>query len=144
MATAPGAPDSQVSPGAKIPPKASPNTQTTSPHAALDSPASRDDQPVAAAISHTPSPAWIHTADAAACTGWYDHMVPPKLTTCWTQPGEAPATGAMTCDGKPPAIFGCACRIASKIHNRPNAMRRNFRDLGSAAGAGRSPAGHRC
>src|ERR1700756_3165101 len=52
MSTAPGAPNSTVSPGAKIPPNASPNAQTTSPHPTLprrgarDPPAARrEDQP---------------------------------------------------------------------------------------------------
>ena len=69
MSTAPGAPNSQVSPGAKIPPKDSPNTQTTSPQPTLASPASRDQVPREAASIQTPIPTWIHTADAPACIG---------------------------------------------------------------------------
>ena len=70
MSTAPGAPNSTVSPGAKIPPNASPNAQTTSPHATLASPASRDDQPRGAKISHMPMPTWIQTVAAPAWIGW--------------------------------------------------------------------------
>ena len=69
MSTAPGAPNSQVSPGAKIPPNDSPNTHTTSPHPALASPASRDSGPRAAASIQMPIPTWIHTAAAPACSG---------------------------------------------------------------------------
>ena len=67
---APGAPNSQVRPGAKIPPKDSPHTHTTSPQAMLASPASLDQRPRAAASSQMPSPAWIHTAEAPAWIGW--------------------------------------------------------------------------
>ena len=69
MAAAPGAPNIQVRPGAKMPPKDSPNTQTTRPQPTLASPASRDSGPRAAASSQTPIPTWIHTADAPACIG---------------------------------------------------------------------------
>ena len=69
MSTAPGAPNIQVRPGAKMPPKASPKTQTTRPQPTLASPASRDSGPRAATISHRPIPTWIHTADAPACIG---------------------------------------------------------------------------
>ena len=57
-------------PGAKIPPNASPNDQTISPHATLDSAASRTDQPRTAKISQSPMPTWIQTVDAAAAVGW--------------------------------------------------------------------------
>ena len=43
--TAPGAPVSQDSPGAKIPPKDSPQIHTISPQATLASPAPRDHRP---------------------------------------------------------------------------------------------------
>ena len=52
-----------------MPPKDSPNTQTTRPQPTLASPASRDSGPRAAASSQTPIPTWIHTADAPACIG---------------------------------------------------------------------------
>ena len=52
-----------------MPPKDSPNTQTTSPQPTLASPASRDQVPCAATSSQMPMPAWIHTADAPACIG---------------------------------------------------------------------------
>ena len=67
--TAPGAPVSQESPGAKIPPNDSPNAQTTSPHATLASPAARDHRPRGATSSHIPIPTWIHTEAAAAVIG---------------------------------------------------------------------------
>ena len=57
-------------PGAKIAPNASPNAQTISPQATLDSAASRTDQPRTAKISHRPMPTWIQTDDAAAAMGW--------------------------------------------------------------------------
>ena len=69
MRTAPGAPNSQVSPGAKIPPNDSPKTQTTRPQPTLASPASRDSRPRGAASIQMPIPTWIHTADAPACIG---------------------------------------------------------------------------
>ena len=53
-----------------MPPNDSPNTHTTSPHPTLASPAARDHQPRSATISHRPIPAWIHTAEAPAWTGW--------------------------------------------------------------------------
>ena len=105
---APGAPNSQVNPGAKIPPKDSPNTQTTSPQPALASPASRDAAPRGAASSHSPIPAWIHTVAAPAWIGWYDHVVPAQFTRCCTQAGELDAVGSITRDGSPAAIPGCA------------------------------------
>ena len=69
MSTAPGAPNSQVRPGAKIPPNDSPNTHTTSPQPTLASPASRDSGPRAATSSQMPIPTWIHTEAAPACIG---------------------------------------------------------------------------
>ena len=69
MSTAPGAPNNQVRPGAKIPPNDSPNTHTTSPQPTLASPASRDSRPRAAASSQMPIPTWIHTEAAPACIG---------------------------------------------------------------------------
>src|ERR1700759_5612077 len=99
MSTAPGAPNSQVSPGAKIPPNDSPNTHTTRPQATLASPASRAARPRGAASSHSPMPAWTHPAAGAACTGWYDQAVPAQLTPACTQCGEVVAPGSMTWDG---------------------------------------------
>ena len=137
MSTAPGAPNSQVRPGAKMPPKASPNTQTTSPQPALASPASRDSGPRAAVSIHRPIPTWIHTAEAPACIGWYDQVVPPTFTRRCTHCGEAAARGSMTCDGSPIAILGWACKIPSKTHSRPKPMRSSRRQAGSArAGPG--------
>jgi hypothetical protein len=52
-----------------MPPKDSPNTQTTRPQPTLASPASRHSGPRAAASSHKPIPTWIHTAEAPACSG---------------------------------------------------------------------------
>ena len=52
-----------------MPPKDSPNTQTTRPQPTLASPASRDSGPRAATSSQTPIPTWIHTAAAPACIG---------------------------------------------------------------------------
>ncbi len=69
MSAAPGAPNSQVRPGAKIPPNDSPKTQTTSPQATLTSPASRDQGPRTAVSIQMPIPAWIQTAAAPACIG---------------------------------------------------------------------------
>ena len=54
----------------ETPPNASPKTQTTRPQATLASPASLESGPWAAASSQTPTPIWIHTADAPACIGW--------------------------------------------------------------------------
>ena len=86
-------------------------------------------------MSQIPIPTWIHTAAAAAWTGWYDQVVPPQFTTCCTHPGELAASGAITCDGRPAAMAGCACNIPSKIHNRPNPSRSSRRPAGSAAHA---------
>ena len=139
--TAPGAPVSQESPGAKIPPKDSPHAHTTSPQARLASPAARDHRPRGAASSHIPIPAWIQTEAAAAVTGWSDQMVPPALTRSWTQRGEACAAGSMTWDGRPPGIFGWACKRPSSSHKRPKPIRSTCRARGSAAGAGPAAAG---
>ena len=70
MSAAPGAPNSTVRPGAKIPPNASPNAQTISPQATPASPANRADQPRTARIIHSPMPIWIHTDAEAAWMGW--------------------------------------------------------------------------
>src|SRR5579862_5660840 len=106
MSTAPGAPVSQVRPGAKIPPNDSPNTHTTSPQPALASPASRDSIPRGAASSQTPSPTWIHTVAEPAGTGWLVQVAWPQCTTCCTQGGDAPAVGSITCEGSPAGMFG--------------------------------------
>ena len=66
---APGAPNSQLSPGAKMPPNASPKTHTARPQPTLASPPSRDQGPRAAVRSQIPIPTWIQTAAAAALTG---------------------------------------------------------------------------
>ena len=66
---APGAPNSQLSPGAKIPPNASPKIHTARPQPTLASPPSRDQEPRAAVSSQIPIPTWIQTAAAAALTG---------------------------------------------------------------------------
>ena len=66
---APGAPKSQLSPGAKMPPNASPKTHTARPQPTLASPPSRDQGPRAAVSSQIPIPTWIQTAAAAALTG---------------------------------------------------------------------------
>ena len=58
-------------------------------------------------------------------------MVPPQLTRCWTQVGEAAALGSMTCEASPPAIFGCACKIPSRIQSSPNPTRSSRRPRGS-------------
>src|SRR5215472_16261206 len=113
--TAPGAPLSQLSPGAKIAPNDSPKAHTTRPHATLASPPRRDHRPDLATSNHRPRPAWIHTVAVAACTGWKDQIVPPALTTSCTQRGDAAAAGWTTADGRPPAICGWAWRIPSRI-----------------------------
>ena len=66
---APGAPNSQLSPGAKMPPNASPKIHTARPQPTLASPPSRDQRPRAAVSSQIPIPTWIQTAAAAALTG---------------------------------------------------------------------------
>src|SRR5260221_4634708 len=104
MRTAPGAPNSQVRPGAKIPPKDSPNTHTTRPHAPLASPASRDNGPRTAASIQIPIPAWIHTTAAPACSGGYDQHVPAQLTTCCTHGGDLVAVGAINFDCRATAL----------------------------------------
>ena len=40
--------------------------------------------------------------------------------------------GSMTCVASPPAIFGCACKIPSKIHSTPNPVRSSHRARASA------------
>ena len=67
--TPPGAPNSTVRPGARIPPNDSPNAHTISPQATLESAASRSDQPRTAKIIQSPMPIWIQTVDAAAAMG---------------------------------------------------------------------------
>ena len=64
-----GEPNSQVSPGANIPPNDSPKTQTTSPQPRLLNPANRDQFRRARTSSQTPIPTWIHTAAAPAGMG---------------------------------------------------------------------------
>ena len=66
---APGAPNIQLSPGAKIPPNASPKIHTASPQPTLARPPSLDQGPRAAVSSQIPIPTWIQTAAAAALTG---------------------------------------------------------------------------
>jgi hypothetical protein len=64
-------------------------------------------------------------------------MVPPTLTTCCTHRGDLAATGSITRDGNPTAIFGWACKIPSKTHSTPKPIRSSRRQAGSAsAGAG--------
>ncbi len=62
-------PNSQLWPGAKIPPRLSPKTHTTAPQPADTTPAARDQSPRGATRSQSPIPTWIQTADAAAVTG---------------------------------------------------------------------------
>ena len=69
MRTAPGAPVSQLRPGAKIPPNDSPNTQTIRPQPMLAAPASLDQGPRAATMSQAPMPTWIQTLAAPAWMG---------------------------------------------------------------------------
>src|ERR1700721_2960571 len=104
MSTAPGAPKSQVNPGANRPPNASPKTQTTRPHARPESPANRDHRPRGATISSTPIPIWIHTVAAAASTGCLSQIVIPTLTIDWTHPRDAEDAGFMTAVGTPGGI----------------------------------------
>ena len=66
--------------------------------------------------------------------------MPPQLTRCWTHAGDAAAIGWMTWEASPPAIFGCACRIPSKIHSTPNPMRSSRRPRASAAAPAALPA----
>src|SRR6266478_8719277 len=110
MRTAPGAPVSQLKPGANTPPNDSPNTHTTSPQPTAAAPASRDHGPRAATMSQAPIPTSIQTVAAPAWMGWYDQMVPPQLSRCWTQGGDAAAIGSITWEASPWAIFGCACK----------------------------------
>jgi hypothetical protein len=72
------------------------------------------------------APAWI---------GWYDHVVPPQLTTCCTQAGELAAEGSMTWDGRPTAMLGWACRIPSSSHSNPKPIRSTWRPAGSGTAA---------
>jgi hypothetical protein len=118
-----------------MPPKASPNTQTSRPQATLASPASRDHDPRCAAISQTPIPIWIQTAEAPAWIGWYDQLLPAQFTTCWTQPGELAAVGSITCAGSPTAMAGWACSSPSRIHSTPKPVRSSWRQAGSGAAA---------
>ena len=69
MRTAPGAPVSQLRPGAKIPPNDSPNTQTARPQPTLATPASLDQSPRGATMSQAPMPIWIQTLAAPAWMG---------------------------------------------------------------------------
>ena len=91
----------QSKPKPKMPPKASPKTQTTRPQPTLTTPANCDSRPRFAISSRTPMPTWIHTADAANRTGQLicgraarsagdDERTRPKSTTI-------PATIATTC-----------------------------------------------
>ena len=67
-------------------------------------------------------------------------MVPPQLTRCCTQAGEAAAVGWMTCAASPPAILGCACKIPSRIQINPNPTRSSPRPRASRAPARSAPA----
>ena len=85
-------------------PKASPNTHTTRPQPTLAKPASRDQRPRGATSSQIPMPSWIHTAAAAASTGWSDQMVTPLLTRCCTHEGDVAAAGCTTPEVRPKGI----------------------------------------
>jgi hypothetical protein len=91
-----------------MPPKDSPKAQTASPQPTPASPLSRDQPSRAATSIQIPMPAWIHTAAAAAWTGWCDQAVTPQFTRCCTQCGELAAAGWMTCEGRPAGILGWA------------------------------------
>jgi hypothetical protein len=78
-------------------------------------------------------PIWIQTAAAPACTGWYVQAVPPQFTRCSTHRGEPAAAGAITCDGRPAAIFGRAWRMPSSTHSTPKPIRSTARPVGSAS-----------
>ena len=71
-------------------------------------------------------------------------MVPAQFTTCCTQCGELAAVGSITCDGRPIAIFGCACKMPSKIQMIPNPIRSTCRQAGSAGTAAGEPPGPAC
>src|ERR1700722_1520528 len=128
--TPPGAPKSTVSPGARMAPNASPNDQTISPQATLDSAASRSDQPRTAKIIQSPMPTWIQTVAAAAAMGWKLQRFAPQFTRATTQPGE-PASAAWSRAGMPPAICGCACSRPSNSHSAPKPIRSPRRAGGS-------------
>ena len=114
-----------MSPGAKIPPKLSPKTQTTSPHPALTSPPSRDNLPRGATSSQTPIPTWIQTAEAGAAIGWLLQIVVAEFTRCCTHDGEDDAVGWITCVVMPRGIDACPWRMPSKIQTTPKQMRSN-------------------
>ena len=116
-------PKSHEAPGPKIPPNASPNTQTTSPHPVAARPASRDHRPRGASRSGAPIPSWSHTAEAAAWTGWSVQTFTPTFTTCWTQPGDELAVGWTTLDGRPSGIADWSWSRPSSIHSSPNPIR---------------------
>ena len=63
-------------------------------------------------------------------------MLPPEFTRCCTHPGEVDAAGWITCDGSPPGICGCACRIPSNSQRIPKPTRSSRRAPGSCQGAG--------
>ena len=93
----------------------------------------------------SPMPTWIQTADADAAIGWLFQMVPPTLTRCCTQAGEAAAVGLITCGVMPSGIEAWAWRTPSKIQIRPNPIRSTRRPGGSGSagavrGAGADPA----
>ena len=97
-----GAPKSQVAPGAKMPPKASPKTHTSeAPARRWPAPPRRDQRPRGATSSQMPSPSWIQTVAAAAWIGWLDQMVTPLLTTCCTHCGDVLAAGWITSGREP-------------------------------------------
>ena len=67
--------------------------------------------------------------------------MPAQFTRCCTHFGELAAMGSMTCDGRPMAIFGWACKIPSKTHSRPKPTRSSCRQSGSAWVAAGGPPG---
>ena len=129
----PGAPNSQVRPGAKIPPNASPNTQTTRPQPALASPASLDHGRAARRSARPRSRSGSRPPRRRPGSGGTTSWCPAQFTMCWTQPGELAAAGSMTWEGSPAAMAGCACSRPSKIQMMPKPIRSSCRQAGSAA-----------
>ncbi len=139
-ATAPGAPNRNVRPGAKMPPNASPKTQTSSPQPALASPASRDGQPGGAAISQAPMPelnpdrgrAGLNRMVRPRGSGPVDHVLHPGRRACRGWLDDVAEAGPRPWRAEPAASrqrsTGCRSRSAAAAPGRPRLHRATAAD----------------
>ena len=134
MSTAPGAPVSQVRPGANSPPNDSPNTHTIRPQPALASPASRDSSPRGAKSSQRPSPIWIHTvAEPAPRPGGRSRPPGPSA------PRPAPTAARRRRSARSPVTAARPACSAEPARSRRAATGCRIRSAAAAARPARPP-----